>query len=95
MEYTGPFIDTNVEDPRFGHIYICGPTASRPGCIGQMAALFGWLSAEEKEMAKTEVKALTEKVIELEQERMVTLTYDDLLKAMQTPKRVKRTIETS
>jgi hypothetical protein len=94
LEYVGPFIDTQVEDPRYGHIYICGPNDNHPGCIGQMAAMFGMLPPEEKEMAKKEIKALTDKVKELEQERSVTLTYDDLLKAMQTPKRLKRTIET-
>jgi hypothetical protein len=94
LEYEGPFIDTNVEAPGVGHIYICGPTEKRPGCIGQMAALFGLPSLEQKEMAKVELEALTEKVEELEQRKeTVQLTYDDLLKAMAMPKRTTRTLK--
>jgi hypothetical protein len=89
LDYKGPFIDTHVEDPAFGHIYICGPDDDRPGCIGQMAALFGLTKPDELvgELAETK-----EKVAELEKSQTVTLTYDDLLKAMTATKRANRTL---
>lgn len=86
-EYAGPFVDTHVEDLGNGHIWICAPTESRSGCLGQMAHVFGMLTAIEAEALLLENASLKEQIRALEEARTVTLTYEDLLKVMGTPKR--------
>lgn len=44
--HEGPFIDTNMTPPIFGHVYICAGDENRPGCIRQMARLNGMLDPE-------------------------------------------------
>ena len=86
-EYVGPFIDTHVEDLANGHIWICAPTENRSGCLGQMAHAFGMLTAIEAEALMLENTSLKEQVRALEEARTVQISYDDLLKVMETSPR--------
>jgi len=81
-EYEGPFLDTHIEHPAIGHVYICAPTDIRPGCLGQMAQLFGMLTAAQADLLSTENAELKVKVEELEQRRTVQISYEDLIKAL-------------
>jgi len=42
-EFVGPFIDSHVDLPGFGRVYICAPREDKPGCLGQMAILAGYV----------------------------------------------------
>lgn len=89
QDYAGPFIDTFYESPYTGRIYVCAPSETRSGCVGQMGHLAGMLTAEEAEQLLIENNALKEQVRALEEARTVQLSYDDLLKVMAARPRVK------
>jgi hypothetical protein len=89
-DYSGPFIDTHYESAATGHVYICGPTESRSGCVGQMAHLFGMLTPVEAEQLLIENTALREQVRQLEEARTVQLSYDDLLNVMTHPPKPRK-----
>lgn len=38
-DHEGPFLDTQVELPGYGWVYICASNENRPGCLQQMARL--------------------------------------------------------
>jgi hypothetical protein len=39
--HEGPFVDTGVENPQIGRIYICASKGNRVGCVRQMGRLDG------------------------------------------------------
>jgi hypothetical protein len=39
--HEGPFVDTGVENPQIGRIYICASRGNRVGCVRQMGRLDG------------------------------------------------------
>ncbi len=86
-DFVGPFIDTHIEDLANGHIYVCGPTEIRSGCLGQMAHAFGMLTPIESEQLLVENAALKERIAQLEEAQTVQISYDDLLKVMETSPR--------
>jgi hypothetical protein len=47
-------VDTGTDDIRGDRLYICGPSETRPGCLGQFARAFGWEGPERLvELAQT------------------------------------------
>ena len=53
--HAGPFIDTEVEMPGHGHVWICVGSDERPGCIMQMARLAGCLDPADVRKLKKRV----------------------------------------
>jgi len=86
-EHVGPFIDCFKEQFGYGHVHICAPTYDvngalvRPGCVGQMAKLAGMMYAHEvAERDKIIDELLGQVAVLKEEEKTVTLTYDDFIK---------------
>jgi hypothetical protein len=67
-DFTGPFLDTYIELPGYGHIYVCGPNEHRSGCVAQMANQFGFLDTAGREQLETALSACKQRISGLEQE---------------------------
>lgn len=87
MEFNGPFIDTYVDAPD-GHIYICGPTNDRPGCVGQMIAKFGGLSISDADKLRKQLAESQEQIKELERTQRIEVNAEDLRKMLKPPPKV-------
>jgi len=66
-EFEGPFIDTYVDAIAHGAIYICAPNEKRPGCLGQMATLAGFLNSFEKARLEARLAQAEQTVADLKQ----------------------------
>jgi len=67
-DHTGPFVDTHVEWPGWGHVYLCCPHEGRPGCIGQIARLCGWSDPLAVEKLQTDIRNALDHIDSLEAE---------------------------
>jgi len=92
-EFVGPFVDTYIELPGYGRVYICAPNDQRPGCLGQMATLTGYVDEkipirlnELVVELKSEVKELTIENEELRQlDQLITVTRKRTERRLEEP----------
>lgn len=62
--HEGPFIDTHIEWPGFGHVWICLANDKRIGCVRQLAR-------HEELYTREEMETLHERILELKAENEV------------------------
>ena len=72
-DFQGPMVDTKVSDPVKGRVYVCGPTESRAGCLGNMAHLFGMLSNAEVSELQSKIATLQTELFEEREQKTVTI----------------------
>lgn len=84
-EFEGPFVDTYIDDMVFGgRIVICGPTADRPGCLGNMVQLFDYRSREYVHELKNELAVAHLQIKDLEARKTVTMPLSEFRTFVET-----------
>ena len=77
-DFQGPMVDTYCDDVIFGgRIYICGPTDKRPGCIGQMAQLYGYSHPSDIALLNDRIEELQASLDRLSSEKQVTIPFSE------------------
>lgn len=74
ITHEGPFIDTHIEWPAYGHVYICG------GCVKQMANQFEMVDGSLLAETLVELDLATQKIEQLESAQIVYISLDDAMK---------------
>jgi hypothetical protein len=91
-DHEGPFIDCFKEQFGYGNVHICAPRYSelgelvKPGCVGLMAKLAGMIFPHEILDRDKIIDDLLGKIAVLEEQRNVTLTYEDFVKMAEVQK---------
>ena len=79
-DFAGPMIDTRVDDPVYGRIYICAPTEQRTGCVGQIAQMCGLRSSADVDLLAAQVEDLQGRLDDLMRAKgTITLTWDEFI----------------
>lgn len=76
-DFAGPMLDTLTDDPIGGRIYICAPTESRPGCVGAIATLFGFVALAKITQLKQQVEELQGQLDDLVGKRGLSLSWSE------------------
>lgn len=92
-EFAPPFIDTHMEIPGWGRVYFCAPREGKPGCVGQMAHLTGYVEETIPLRLKELVDELRLKVQEQQEEIDELRALDQIITA--TKKRMGRSLKES
>lgn len=71
----GPFVDTHIELPGYGHVWVCAAADGRSGCVRQMARLDGMFDPDER-------KTLVDEILDLE---TIITKLQTALKGKQVP----------
>lgn len=80
---TGPFLDTKITIPVFGHVYICmSIPGKRPGCVQQMARADDMVEGERYRLAEERIAFLEEEISSSVEDfrKSKVVTLDDMLK---------------
>lgn len=67
-DHEGPFIDTHVEWPAYGHVWLCAPNDRRSGCVAQMAVQCGMYDQSAVDILLAERDALVSRIRDLEEQ---------------------------
>lgn len=59
-------MDTHIDLPGYGHVWLCAADGTRPGCIRQMARLDGMYDPQERDMMLDEQLILQTRIERLE-----------------------------
>lgn len=81
--HVGPFIETGIDLPVHGHVWICLGDEDRPGCAVQMGRLAGMLDASIAEHLRADVARYQHDIAELERARdegPITMTAAEVRK---------------
>lgn len=82
-DHEGPFIDTHLEWPAYGHVWLCAPNDRRSGCVSQMAILCGMYDQTAMDTVLTENEVLRARIRDLEdqlgQKRLTLKTVKEYL----------------
>lgn len=74
-DFNGPFIDTFRDDPSWGAVFICAPTETRSGCLGQMGHLVGLYTQNDVEHFEELIQQLRERLEEREAQIARAFSY--------------------
>lgn len=90
-DFAGPFIDAHFDMIGYGAVYICAPTETRPGCVGQMARLCGFYGTDEFDAVALQLVEATESLREAQRENKELKELDQLVTVFR--KRQTRTLK--
>jgi hypothetical protein len=82
-EFAGPMVDTKIIDVVRGPVYICGPNEARPGCITQLARLFGMIGKDERDALRADLEEANWRIGTLEETQTITVPLGEFRSWMQ------------